>query len=206
MKKKRIFTTLVSILMIFVIAGCSNSQDSSQTATASNTNGNGANANRNGFQKPDVYGEVSAINGNKVTLKLLEMPQMSRRNGQNGGNSGGSGSGNNGGNGTGNSGGNGSGNGGYTGRGNGGSGRGGMRVKKYTGEEKTIVIPDGVTLTTMTRGQNGMTQSNLSLNEVTTGSTLSIYYDTDGKTIKSIRVQKPWTGNGQAGSSTNNNS
>lgn len=194
MNKKRFLTTLFSCLLIFVIAGCSNSGNSNQAASASNGNGTG-NSNRPAFQKPDVYGEVSTINGNNVTLKLMEIPQMSRRNGQNGGNG-------NGGNGGGNS--NGSYNGGSGG--NGGAGRGGMRVKKYTGEVKTIVIPNGVTLTTMTRGQNGMTQNNISLNEVTTGSTLSIYYDTDGKTIKSIRVQKPWTGNGQAGSSSNGNS
>jgi hypothetical protein len=204
MKKKQFFTALVSLLMIFVIAGCSNAQGSSQTTT-SNSNGNAANANRNGYQKPDVYGEVSAIDGNKVTLKLLEIPQMTRRNRQNGSND----TGNGGNNSSSNSGGNATGNGVYTGRGNGGAGgpgRGGMRVKKYTGEDKTIVIPDGVTMTTMTRGQNGMTQSNISLSDVTTGSTLSIFYDTDGKTIKSIKVQKPWTGNGTAGSSTSNNS
>ncbi|MDP4164270.1 MAG: hypothetical protein Q8898_14305, partial [Bacillota bacterium] len=138
MKKKRLLTALVSILMIFVIAGCSNSGDSNQTAAASNNNGNGGNANWSGFQKPDVYGEISAIDGNKVTLKLLEIPQMSRRNGQNGGK------------------------GRFTGGGSGGNGgpvRGGMRARKYTGEVKSFVIPDGVSITTMTWGQNGMTQN-----------------------------------------------
>ncbi|MGZ4161883.1 MAG: hypothetical protein ACXVNF_13950 [Neobacillus sp.] len=194
MKKKRLFTTLVSILMIFVIAGCSNSGDSNQTSAASNGNGNTGNTNRPGFQKPDLYGEVSAIDGNKVTLKLLEMPQMTRRNGQNG---------QNGSNGSGNGTGNNGSNGGYTGRGNGGAGRGGMRVKKYTGEVKTIEIPNGVSLVTMTRGTNGMSESTISLNDLTTGSTLSIYYNSDGKTIGKIRVQKPWTGNGQAGTTGN---
>jgi hypothetical protein len=81
--------------------------------------------------------------------------------------------------------------------GNNGQPRSGMRQRSYTGEEKTVTIPNGVQMTTMTRGTNGMQQSSITLDQVTTGSTLSIYYDTDGKTIKRIRVQKPWTGNGQ---------
>jgi hypothetical protein len=196
MKKKRFLTFLVSALMIFVIAGCSNANASDQTSTNSNGNGNGnaGKGNKNGFQKPDVYGEISAIDGNKVTLKLMEIPQMSHRNGQNKGN----GSGNGPGNGSGSGWNNGNGN----GNGNGGPGSGGMRAKKYTGEEKTIEIPDGVSLVTMTRGANGMTQSNLNLSDLTTGDTLSIYYNSDGKTIDKIRVQKPRTGNGQAGNTT----
>lgn len=194
MKKKYLFTTLVSILMLFVMAGCSNSGNSSQAAGSSNGNGNAGNANRGGFQKPDVYGEVSAIAGNKVTLKLLKIPQMSGRNGQ----ARGTGNGNMGANAAGN-------NGTYAGGsgGNGGPGKGGMRARSYTGETKTIDIPDGVSMTTMTRGTNGMTQTNISMNELTIGSTLSIYYDTDGKTIKSIRVQKPRTATNQTGNSSN---
>jgi hypothetical protein len=179
--KKRVLTALISILMIFVIAGCSNSGNSNQTAQ----NGNG---NRAGFQKPDVYGEVSAINGNQVTLKLMNIPQMNRgAKGQVRGS------------GTGNMGTSGAAPGKMNGNvnGNGGPGKGGMRQRSYTGEEKTITIPNGVQMTTMTRGTNGMEQNTVTLDQITTGSTLSIYYDTDGKTIKSIRVQKPWTGNGQ---------
>jgi hypothetical protein len=192
--KKRFFTAFVSLLMIFVFAGCSNSSSSNQSAS----NGNG---NRAGFQKPDVYGEVSAISGNTVTLKLMNMPQFNRQNrrGQGGGR--GSGTGNMGAqNNPGN--GNGGGNGNWRGNGNGGPG-GGMRARSYTGQVKTITIPNGVQMTTMSRGTNGVTQTAVTLSDLTVGSTLSIYYDTDGKTIKSIRVQKPWTGNGQAGTGSN---
>ena len=181
MKKNRVFTTFVSILMIFVIVGCSNSGNPGKTAAGSS-----------GYQKPDVYGEVSAIDGNKVTLKLLKIPQMSGRNGQVRG----TGDGNMGVNAAGNNGRFASGSGG-----NGSPGKGGMRARNYTGETKTIIIPNGVSITTMAMGTNGMTQSNISFNEITTGSTLSIYYDTDGKTIKNIKVQKPRTSNGQAGNS-----
>ncbi|MCQ6279660.1 hypothetical protein [Bacillus sp. EB600] len=178
MKMNRVFTTFVSILMIFVIVGCSNSGNPGKTAAGSR-----------GYPKPDVFGEVSAIGGNKVTLKLLKVPQMSGRNGQVRGT------------GDGNMGVNAAGNNGRFASGSGGPGKGGMRPRNYTGETKTIVIPKGVSITTMTRGTNGMNQTNISLNDLTTGSTLSIYYDTDGKTIKSIRVQKPRTVNGQAGNS-----
>jgi hypothetical protein len=175
--KKQLFTAFISILMIFVIAGCSNSGNSNKTAQ---------NGKSGGFQKPNVYGEVSAINGNQVTLKLMKTPQMNRPKGKVRG----SGSGNM--QTTGTSPGN--------GNVNGGQGKGRMRQPTYTGKEKTITIPDGVQMTTMTRGSKGMEQSNITFDQITTGSTLSVYYDTDGKTIKSIRVQKPLTGNGQTGS------
>ncbi|MDP4104603.1 MAG: hypothetical protein Q8935_06565 [Bacillota bacterium] len=172
--KKQLLTAFISILMIFVIAGCSNSGNSNQTAQ---------NGKSGGFQKPDVYGEVSAINGNQITLKLMNIPQMNSPKNQVRG----SGTGNMGTTGT------------TPGNVNGGQGRGGMRQPSYTGQEKTITIPDGVQMTTMTRGTNGMQQNNVTLDQITSGSTLSVYYDTDGKTIKSIRVQKPWSGNVQSG-------
>jgi hypothetical protein len=179
--KKQLFTAFISILMIFVIAGCSSSGNSNKTAQ---------NGKSGGFQKPDVYGEVSAINGKQVTLKLMKIPQMNRPKGQVRG----SGTGNMGTTGT--SPGN--------GNANGGQGRSGMKQQpSYTGKEKTITIPDGAQITTMAKGTNGMKQSNITLDQITTGSTLSIYYDTDGKTIKSIRVQEPWTGDGQTGSAAN---
>jgi hypothetical protein len=178
--KKRLFTAFISILMIFVIAGCSNSGNSNKTVQ---------NEKSGSIQKPDVYGEVSAINGNQVTLKLMKNPPMNRPKAQVRG----SGNGNMQTTGT------------SPGNGNikSGQGGGGMRQPSYTGKEKTITIPDGAQMTTMAKGTNGMEQSKITLDQITTGSTLSIYYDTDGKTIKSIRVQEPWTGNGQTGSAAN---
>jgi hypothetical protein len=182
--KKQLFTAFISILMIFVIAGCSNSGNSNQTAQ---------NGKSGGFQKPDVYGEVSAINGNQITLKLMNIPQMNKPKSQVRG----SGSGNMQTSGT--SPGNGAPPGNGTAPGNGSKGGGVMGQPAYTGKEKTITIPNGTQMTSMTKGTNGMEQSKITLDQITTGSILSVYYDTDGKTIKSIRVQKPWSGNGQAG-------
>jgi hypothetical protein len=195
MKKKQLLAAFISTLMIFVIAGCSSSGNSNQ-ASASGSNGTTSNGNGNGnaFQKPDVFGEVSTVNGNTVTLKLMKIPQnMGRRNGQNGqygrnrqsGQAGQSGQNTQNGqtaqNGTGN-----------------GAPRGGgmMRQKQYTGQTQTITVPNTVTIQMMTYGQDGMAAMNMTLNQVTVGSTMMIYYDTDKKTIKSIRVQAPRT-NGQ---------
>ncbi|WML52389.1 hypothetical protein RCG17_23905 [Neobacillus sp. PS3-12] len=195
MKKKQLLAVFISALMIFVIAGCSNSGNSNQ-ASASGGNGNSSNGNGNGnaFQKPDVFGEVSTVNGNTVTLKLMKVPQnMGRRNGQNGqygrnrqnGQGGQSGQNTQNGqtaqNGTGN-----------------GTPRGGgmMRQKQYTGQTQTITVPNNVTIQLMTYGQDGMSTMNTTLDQVAVGSTMMIYYNTDKKTIKSIRVQAPRT-NGQ---------
>ncbi|WML52380.1 hypothetical protein RCG17_23855 [Neobacillus sp. PS3-12] len=196
MKKKQLLAVFISALMIFVIAGCSNSGNSNQ-ASASGGNSSNGNGNGNAFQKPDVFGEVSTVNENTVTLKLMKVPQnMGRRNGQKGqyginrqnGQSGQSGQNSQNGqtaqNGTGN-----------------GAPRGGgmMRQRQYTGQTQTITVPNNVTIQMMTYGQDGMATMNTTLDQVAVGSTMMIYYDTDKKTIKSIRVQAPRTnGQGQA--------
>jgi hypothetical protein len=79
-----------------------------------------------------------------------------------------------------------------------GAPRGGgmMRQKQYTGQTQTITVPNNVTIQMMTYGQDGMATMNTTLDQVAVGSTMMIYYDTDKKTIKSIRVQAPRT-NGQ---------
>jgi hypothetical protein len=243
MKKKQLLAVFISALMIFVIAGCSNSGNSNQ-ASASGGNGNSSNGNGNGngnaFQKPDVLGEVSAVNGNTVTLKLMKVPQnMGRRNGQKGqygrnrqnGQSGQSGQNTQNGqtaqNGQGGQSGQNTqnGQGGQSGQNtqtaqNGtwnGAPRGGgmMRQKQYTGQTQTITVPNNVTIQMMTYGQDGMATMNTTLGQVAVGSTMMIYYNTDKKTIKSIRVQAPRTndqgqgngmGNGQGSGQGNGQS
>lgn len=197
MKYKRFTGILASILIVSFIVGCSNTTSSGkQTSTdQSNSNKASANSNTKAFEKPDLYGEVSEVIGNEITLKLLKIPEMPARNGQkegykaagnvddkgsnvapNGANADGSGA-----------------------QGAGaGAGRG-MRQKEYTGEEKTMVIPVGTSLVTTTRGENGMTESDISLNELKSGYTMSVYYKKDGKTIEKISVRKPRTGGWQGG-------
>lgn len=190
MKKKPLLAAFLSFLLIIVIAGCSNSQNSSQTNGSANNTGNSSNASVNGFGTPDIYGEVSSVAGNKVTLKLMKVPQRPARNGQ----------------------GNGQGGGNWQNRQNGsnggfrGGGYGGMRQKEYTGQTKTIVISSGTSLVTITRGANGMAESNIGMNQVTVGSILSVYYKEDGKTIDKIRVMHPGSFGGQGNGSGNGSS
>jgi hypothetical protein len=188
MKKNRLLLTLASILLISSVVGCSSdasSGEQAKTTTEESTNKD-ANAKMMSFEDIDVYGEVSEVIGNEVTLKLLKIPEMpangqNPQNGEKGEN--------------------------VTGTpptdGTGGSGErpqgGGMREKQYTGEEKTIIIPVGTPLMTTARGENGMTESEISLNELTSGSTMSISYKEDGKTIEKINVRKPRTGGGGQG-------
>lgn len=61
------------------------------------------------------------------------------------------------------------------------------------------MIPVGTPIVSMTRGEEGMVESEISLNELTSGITLSIYYQEDGKTIEKITIRKPRTGGGSQG-------
>lgn len=186
LKIKRLFTGIASTLMIFAIVGCSNAASSEeQTTTEAETTSKETSTNATNFEEIDLYGEVSEVIGNEVTLKLLEIPEMPA-NGEKGtarpegtdkasGNT-------------------------DTGTAaSGATGGSGMREKNYTGEEKTIVIPVGTPIVSMTRGDNGMEETEISINELASGSTLSIYYQEDGKTIEKITIRKQRTGGGTGG-------
>lgn len=186
MKIKRLITGMASTLMIFAIVGCSNAASSEeQTTTEAETTSKETSTNATNFEEIDLYGEVSEVIGNEVTLKLLEIPEMPA-NGEKGtarpeGTDKASGN---------------------TDTGpaaSGATGGGGMREKNYTGEEKTIVIPVGTPIVSMTRGDNGMEETEISINELASGSTLSIYYQEDGKTIEKITIRKQRTGGGTGG-------
>ncbi|PAE37167.1 hypothetical protein CHI06_20825 [Bacillus sp. 7884-1] len=194
-KLRLIINILASSLMILTIVGCSSAAASEeQTTAAEEGTSKGANTKSIDLVEIDVYGEVSEIIGNEVTLKLLEIPDMSAMNREKG----------TGGDKTGDKA-EGSAPAGDTNSGaaagaiTGNPGGGGMREKNYTGEEKTIVIPVGMPIVSMTRGEEGMVESEISLNELTSGSTLSIYYQEDGKTIEKITIRKPRTGGGGQG-------
>lgn len=178
--KANYLKALSAISLSLLLVGCTNSSSASQTVSNSSGYGNSngqRSMNRPSFQKPDVYGEISKISGNTVTLKLLELPQMHgnyKNSSSSNTNSGGRPSG------------------GYR-----------RMTETFTGKEKTLVIPKNVSITTMTFGQNGMNQTKVNLSNLTTGSILSVFYNSDGKTIKSISVRTPRTGMGQTGSPNN---
>ena len=194
LKKLRLINILASGLMILTIVGCSSAAASEEKTTTEESSSKESNKNSTDLGEIDVYGEVSEVIGNEVTLKLLEIPDMSAMNREKG------------------TGGDKTGekaegsapagdttSGAEAGATTGTPGGGGMREKNYTGEEKTIVIPVGTPIVSMTRGEDGMVESEISLNELTSGNTLSIYYQEDGKTIEKITIRKPRTGGGGQG-------
>lgn len=194
MKIKRLITGMASTLMIFAIVGCSNAASSEeQTTTEAETTSKETSTNATNFEEIDLYGEVSEVIGNEVTLKLLEIPEMPA-NGEKGtarpeGTDKASGNTDTGTAASADTG----------AAASGATGGGGMREKNYTGEEKTIVIPVGTPIVSMTRGDNGMEETEISINELASGSTLSIYYQEDGKTIEKISIRKQRTGGGTGG-------
>jgi hypothetical protein len=199
LEKFRLINILASGLMILTIVGCSSAAASEeQTTTTEESTTKEASANSTDLGEIDVYGEVSEVIGNEVTLKLLEIPDMSnmtREKGtgsdQAGDKAGGSAPAED------------TTGGAAAGATPGATGGGGMREKQYTGEEKTIVIPVGTPIVSMTRGEEGMVETEISLNELASGNTLSIYYQEDGKTIEKITIRKPRTGGGQGGKTSN---
>jgi hypothetical protein len=195
LKKLRLINILASSLMILTIVGCSSAAASEeQTTAAEEGTSKESNTKSIDLGEIDLYGEVSEVIGNEVTMKLLEIPDMSAMNREKGtvGDKTGDKA-------------EGSAPAGDTTSGaaagatTGTPSGGGMREKNYTGEEKTIVIPVGTPIVSMTRGEEGMVESEISLNELTSGSTLSIYYQEDGKTIEKITIRKPRTGGGGQG-------
>lgn len=188
LKKLRLLNILAFGLMILTIVGCSSTAASEEKTTTEESTSNEANKNSTDLGEMDVYGEVSEVIGNEVTLKLLEIPDMAAMNREKGTNGapptdrnteGGAATG---------------------GTATDGTAAGkGMREKQYTGEEKTIIIPVGTPIVSMTRGEEGMVETEIGMTELTSGNTLSIYYQEDGKTIEKITIRKPRTGGGQGG-------
>jgi hypothetical protein len=193
--KLRLINILASSLMILTIVGCSSAAASEeQTTAAEEGTSKEANTKSIDLGEIDVNGEVSEVIGNEVTLKLLEIPDMSVMNREKGTGGDKTGDKAEGSAPTGDTT-----SGAAAGAITGTPGGGGMREKNYTGEEKTIVIPVGTPIVSMTRGEEGMVESEIGLNELTSGSTLSIYYQEDGKTIEKITIRKPRTGGGGQG-------
>src|SRR5581483_197094 len=80
MNKKWSALIVSCVLSTVVIAGCSNNTN------ATNGNGNSSQQQASGtqqkgmFQRPDLSGEVTTVNGNEVTIKVIELPQWNGRN------------------------------------------------------------------------------------------------------------------------------
>lgn len=199
MKSKILSVALVFTLSLSLAACSKKNNDAANGNNAQNA------SNRRGMQfaQADLTGEVSKIEGNAITIKVVKMPQRQGNagnpNSQDKGNpqTQGNQQGNAGDqaaqqnqNGQPNPSQQGTPNGTNAPGGQGGQGRqnGGGRAREYTGEERTITIPAGFKVTTMTRGDNGIEQTEVDLSTIKAGSLLQIYFKEDGTTLDRIVV------------------
>jgi len=204
--KKTISIMAILLLTTTLFFGCkaktvdNQNTDNNQGSTAQNQgNPNG----RGQFQRADLSGQVVSIKGNEVTIKVIKQPEFPQQNGNNnnGSNSNGSNNNNNNSNNNGNS--------NNSNSNNGNTGNQGTRQRRqleFTGETKTITIPDGAPITTMVRGNQGRETKQLKVTDIKAEDILQIWYaDKDKGTVSKISVQEyGLNGNGGNGTSNNN--
>lgn len=214
--KKTISLIAISLLTATLFFGCkaktvdNQNTDSNQNSTAQN-NQNGGNSNSRGqFQRADLSGQVLSVKGTQVTIKIIKQPTFGQQSGNNNSNNGGnnSNSSNN------NSNNNNSNSSGKTNNTNGNNGNGGSqgtrqrRQLEFTGETKTLTIPDGTSITTMVRGNQGRETKQLKVTDIKADDILQIWYTDKVKgTISKISVQEyGLNGNGKSNGNNSNSS
>jgi hypothetical protein len=74
-----------------------------------------------------------------------------------------------------------------------------VQERQYTGEELEVIVPVGIPLMTVTRGENGMEEKELALTAIKGGDTITITYKTDGKTIDTVYITQGTAGGTIAG-------
>jgi len=178
---KRNYLSLVLIIVLtLALTACSKEEGGNGTINA--TSQTGESSNQQQFKQADLTGELTDIVGNEVTLKIIKNPVMpNNTKAPDRNNSAGMPD--------------------VTqGRPDGGQGipKGEMPnrtqvQREYTGEEKSMIIPVDLKITTMARGQGGATQSapnetEVKLESIKIGDVLQIYYAADGTTIDKIIV------------------
>ncbi len=189
----------------------SGSSSNAQGWQDQNSQPNGSKRGNGGYrgqlqgQGADLTGEVSSISGNQITLKVIKMPAFNRNGTSPRG-------------GTGNSGNTSQPAAGSTpaaepssstpasdssntspdSRGPKGNGHSQPRGIQYTGETKTVTIPDGVAITAMARTNGDSNQQTLKLSDIKEGNVLQIWYsDKDKGTVSKINVMQRIPGTGQ---------
>ena len=133
------------------------------------------------YKSPDLYGEVTDVSGNQVTLKLIKVPAIPTGGVRPTGGARPSG----------------------WARPTGGARPtgwvrptggafptgGASRLIEYTGEVKTVIIPVGVQITESTRATDGtVTATVVDISKVSVGSFLSIYYGSNGSSIAKVTL------------------
>jgi len=195
-----IATSAIAVMVFF--GGCSSKNTATNKADVSGQEKDSkSTATQQGnVGKVDLIGEVTKVNGSEITVKVIEMPQFpgdfrngdgqqgqrpnrERNQGENQGDQNGQNS--------------------QTdeqrkqrGDGQQGQPRGNME-RKYTGENKTIKIPDDIKVTTNKRGDDGKReQVNVAVSEIKEGNIITVWYsDKEKGTISRINLNT-FTGRG----------
>lgn len=178
--KKILSLVATSVILMSLFTGCGSKSASTQTSTTTQSS---TTTNDQNKKMPGLAGEVTAINGTQVTLKLIELPTMpADKNGKSkDGQSTDSSTKQD------------------TNQGTQQDGqkptsdKTGEKPKmevKYTGETKSITIPDGVSITTLSKGENGGTEKTITVKDIKVGDRLDISYsDSNKTTISKINVR-----------------
>lgn len=203
MKKLLSGVTGVFILMS-ILTGCGNAKDtanlSNQSPNAASSSGNqGTNTSNQEENKNTLLGEVTAIDDNKITLKVIENPRnekgkndgnqaqkqdnnnkQNKNNEKNASNSSGNTNG-------------------KSAEKNVDNATGKLKQDKtnnepeikYTGETKTVTIPDGITITALNSDGtgDGGKRKDITLKDIKIGDRLNIVYSgNDNTTISKVNV------------------
>lgn len=197
--KKILTLVATSVILMSLFTGCGSQNKATSTQTSNTTTQSSSSSttkNNQNMKMPDLAGEVTAINGSQVTLKLIELPAMNQDkngNAQNGQSTNSNTNSSNqstqqssqkpDGNPPSNQG-------GQQSTGNQSNGQPPKMEVKYTGESKTITIADGVSITTFNRGENGGTEKTIAVKDIKVGDRLDISYsDSNKTTISKISVR-----------------
>lgn len=167
--------------------------------------GNGGYRGQLQGQGADLTGEVSSISGNQITLKVIKMPAFNRKGTPPRGSTGNSGNTSQPAAGStsaaepsGSTPASDSSNTSPDSSGPKGNGPSQPRGIQYTGETKTVTIPDGVAITAMARTNGDSNQQTLKLSDIKEGNVLQIWYsDKEKGTVSKINVMQRIPGNGQ---------
>ncbi|EKQ53514.1 MULTISPECIES: hypothetical protein [unclassified Clostridium] len=174
--KKIIYALTGIVITTTLMVGCSKtSTGTTQAAQGSqNASTEDGTAPQKNFQAADLQGEVSSIDGNKITLKLIKAPERPQGGDKKNANQNGDQK---------------------TSQDNNKDGQPSMkqanRQVEYTGETKDITVSDGIQITTMSRGKQNTDAKTLTASDIKVGDILSITYsDKEKETISKIVVRQ----------------
>lgn len=186
--KAFLFTSLISGVLLLSACGSNPQSAGSNDPNASSPSPSAVSGSQRGnFAAPDVYGEVKSVNGNDISVALLEMPQRPQRNNTQGsGDStapqGSKPQGTR-----------------PSGTGNGQRQGGGMNApKKYTGATQTVTVAADTQISTFERGSgngngngnNRPTQKDIKVSDIKAGSIIQVWYKSGTKEIQRIMVMQ----------------